>query len=317
MRRRRELVGRKRPIEFQILGITPPAWEPIDSLAVGRLLTWRLAENHQAELVRGALATKFGEEAARFLTGRYPGSAPAILQRQEPSQSLATAVHATGRSGTTSRTARELASPPVSSGWRRARGAATATTGCWPAARRKSGRPILANDPHLQIEFPSVWYEMHLVAAGLDVIGVTIPGVPFVALGHNARIAWGMTATGADVQDLVSRARRRRQEAIDVSRRVGADRDRHRRHSGARPQRRVAVRGLEDAQRPDLRGRRSGLGRAAVVAVAGRPSLGRAAGVFAAVGCRRRSRDRVRGDQPRQRLDVVHRRRSARSPRRR
>ena len=43
---------------------------------------------------------------------------------------------------------------------------------------------------------------MHLVAAGLDVIGVTIPGVPFVALGHNARIAWGMTATGADVQDL-------------------------------------------------------------------------------------------------------------------
>ena len=43
---------------------------------------------------------------------------------------------------------------------------------------------------------------MHLVAAGLDVIGVTIPGVPFIALGHNARIAWGMTATGADVQDL-------------------------------------------------------------------------------------------------------------------
>ena len=50
-----EMVGRKRPIEFQLLGITPPAWEPIDSLAVGRLLTWRLAENHQAELVRAAL----------------------------------------------------------------------------------------------------------------------------------------------------------------------------------------------------------------------------------------------------------------------
>src|SRR6185295_14019621 len=43
---------------------------------------------------------------------------------------------------------------------------------------------------------------MHLVASGLDVIGVTIPGVPFIALGHNARIAWGMTATNADVQDL-------------------------------------------------------------------------------------------------------------------
>ncbi|HUQ89336.1 MAG TPA: penicillin acylase family protein, partial [Vicinamibacterales bacterium] len=78
-----ELIGRKRPIEFQLLGITPPAWEPIDSLAVGRLLTWRLAENHQAELVRGALARKFGDETARFLTGRYPETAPAIVGRQE------------------------------------------------------------------------------------------------------------------------------------------------------------------------------------------------------------------------------------------
>ena len=52
--------------------------------------------------------------------------------------------------------------------------------------RTKGGRALLANDPHLPIEFPSVWYELHLVAAGLDVAGVTIPGVPFVVLGHNA-----------------------------------------------------------------------------------------------------------------------------------
>ena len=52
---------------------------------------------------------------------------------------------------------------------------------------------------------------MHLVATGLDVIGVTIPGVPFIVLGHNARIAWGMTKTGADVQDLSL-------ERIDVAR---------------------------------------------------------------------------------------------------
>ena len=61
---------------------------------------------------------------------------------------------------------------------------------------------MFANDPHLLVEFPSVWYEMHLVAAGLDVIGVTIPGVPFVVIGHNRRIAWGFTNSGADVQDL-------------------------------------------------------------------------------------------------------------------
>jgi penicillin amidase len=83
---------------------------------------------------------------------------------------------------------------------------------------------MLANDPHLQIEFPSVWYEMHIASAGLDVAGVTIPGTPFVVLGHNGRIAWGLTNTGADVQDLYL-------ERIDVGRKrvmangqwVGAD----------------------------------------------------------------------------------------------
>ena len=69
------LTGRRGPIEFQVLGITPAPWTPEDSLAVGRLLAWRLAENHQAELVRGALAAKFGEAAARELGGRYPRTA--------------------------------------------------------------------------------------------------------------------------------------------------------------------------------------------------------------------------------------------------
>src|SRR5688500_18812005 len=65
----------KRPLEFQILGFMPAPWEPLDSLAVGRLLAWRLAENHQAELVRAAIAAKFGTEAALLLSGRYPTNA--------------------------------------------------------------------------------------------------------------------------------------------------------------------------------------------------------------------------------------------------
>ncbi|HUQ87800.1 MAG TPA: penicillin acylase family protein, partial [Vicinamibacterales bacterium] len=199
------MVGRMRPIEFQVLGVTPPDWEPIDSLAVGRLLAWRLAENHQAELVRSALTGKFGESIARQLTGVYPSSAPTILQATPEStstakagsnpgsQHLAAATHVENRGST----------PLPGLEWLMS-GSRRGNSNNWVMAggRTKGGRPILANDPHLQIEFPSVWYEMHLVAAGLDVIGVTIPGVPFVALGHNARIAWGMTATGADVQDL-------------------------------------------------------------------------------------------------------------------
>ena len=95
-----------------------------------------------------------------------------------------------------------------------------------------------------------------------------------------------MTATGADVQDLAI-------ERVDVgkkrsmlSRRVGADRDRQGRHSGARAQHAAAVRSLEDAQRPDLRRGRSRLGSAAVVALARRSSAGGAQRLFDALGCR-------------------------------
>jgi penicillin amidase len=205
----------KRPLEFQILGFMPAPWEPLDSLAVGRLLAWRLAENHQAELVRAAIAAKFGTEAALLLSGRYPANGPAILDGPRPPEippttamagTPPTAIVAERRPSTPARTM------PAGLEWLSA-SARRANSNNWVVANRRTraGRPILANDPHLQIEFPSVWFEMHLVAADLDVVGVTIPGVPVVVLGHNARIAWGMTNTGADVQDLAI-------ERIDVGR---------------------------------------------------------------------------------------------------
>ena len=224
------MTGRRRPIELQILGITPAPWTPEDSLAVGRLLAWRLAENHQAELVRGAVAAKLGETAARELAGRYPADGPTILGGVAVPQEAAafeglrptrasrgsTAPTPTSRDLSTealsakveaaspTRGARPTEAPwPPGLEWLRP-GAKRGNSNNWVVAGRKtkSGRAILANDPHLPIEFPSVWYELHLVAAGLDVTGVTIPGVPFVVLGHNARVGWGITNTGADVQDL-------------------------------------------------------------------------------------------------------------------
>jgi penicillin amidase len=67
-----------------------------------------------------------------------------------------------------------------------------------------SGKPILANDPHLEFSLPSTWYQVHIEAAvaGLNVTGVSLPGVPAVIIGHNQRIAWGVTNLGFDVQDL-------------------------------------------------------------------------------------------------------------------
>ena len=74
----------------------------------------------------------------------------------------------------------------------------------WAVAgsRTASGKPILANDPHLEFSIPSPWYLVHLQAPGLDVTGATIIGLPAVIIGHNDRIAWGTTNLQFDVEDL-------------------------------------------------------------------------------------------------------------------
>ena len=69
-------------------------------------------------------------------------------------------------------------------------------------ARSSTGKPLLANDPHLGLTAPPAWYFAHLSVAGRNVIGATLPGVPAIVLGRNDRIAWGFTNTGPDVQDL-------------------------------------------------------------------------------------------------------------------
>jgi len=87
-------------------------------------------------------------------------------------------------------------------------------------ARSASGKPLLANDPHLGLAAPPVWYLAHLHAPGLDVIGATLPGVPAILVGRNERIAWGLTNTVSDVQDLYLEKRdasfARRDEIIKV-----------------------------------------------------------------------------------------------------
>lgn len=229
-----QATGRRRPLEFQILRMTPAPWTPVDSLAIGRLLSWRLAENHQAELVRYALAARFGLGDALQLSGRYPADAPTVIQgaaaREEPAspgvaaspgpgaalrEGPASPTEAASRNGPPAPAGPASAGPGLPAGleWLEA-SAHRGNSNNWVIAGRRtaSGRPLLANDPHLQLEFPGIWYEMHLVAAGLDVIGASLPGTPFVVLGHNARIGWGMTNTGADVQDLYV-------ERVDVARR--------------------------------------------------------------------------------------------------
>ncbi len=66
----------------------------------------------------------------------------------------------------------------------------------------ESGRPLLSNDMHLPLQIPNTWYEAHLTCGDFDVAGVTLPGTPWVIVGHNRRIAWGFTNLGPDVEDV-------------------------------------------------------------------------------------------------------------------
>jgi penicillin amidase len=69
-------------------------------------------------------------------------------------------------------------------------------------AHTASGKPLLSNDPHLEYSLPGIWYMTHLDVPGIDVSGVALPGAPGIVIGHNQRIAWGITNLGFDVQDL-------------------------------------------------------------------------------------------------------------------
>jgi penicillin amidase len=80
----------------------------------------------------------------------------------------------------------------------------SAASNNWVVAgkRTASGKPLLANDPHLQASAPSIWYMVHLTMPGLRAAGVSVAGLPGIAIGHNEHIAWGVTSLEADVQDL-------------------------------------------------------------------------------------------------------------------
>jgi penicillin amidase len=199
------------PVEHQLLGLEPEPWTPVDSLAIGKLFAWRLGENHTAELLRYALVQELGPRALELFPNP-PEWAPVILpspvraqgrgRRAEGQKAGATADLPPRLTTDDSRlTTRGGGEYPRGLEWLSPDARAMSNSWVVHGSRTATGRPLLANDPHLVLEMPSVWWEVHVVSDGLDVAGVTIPGIPFVIIGHNARVAWGLTNAGADVQD--------------------------------------------------------------------------------------------------------------------
>ncbi len=173
------------PLEHQLLRLRPEPWTPVDSLAISKLFAWRLGENHRAELLRYLLVQELGPRASALFPA-IPDWAPAVFELP-----------------------RTITTPPKNAARRQVPGLewlspdANAMSNAWVlhGSRTASGRPILANDPHLQIEMPAVWWEVQIVSDTLNVTGVTIPGIPFIVIGHNERVGWGLTNVGTDVQD--------------------------------------------------------------------------------------------------------------------
>ncbi len=172
------------PVEFTILRFAPEPWTIQDSLAFAKLMAWVLGGNWESEILRAHVISRFGDDGARVLLPPYPGEHPVIVP--EP------AVSAAFRSAAVLKL---LDLAPRRSGL-------GSNNWVLSGARTATGRPILANDPHLEAQMPSVWYEMHLSGGGSHAIGSTFPGVPGVVIGHNEQIAWGVTNAGPDVMDL-------------------------------------------------------------------------------------------------------------------
>jgi len=184
---------RARPPEFVILGIEPEPWDPVDSLAWGIMMAWDLGANWTTELLRLRLALQMPVARINQLLPAYPGEAmPATADYAALFRGLGLDA---GALQTAWQRLPEIA--PLS-------GVEGVGSNNWVVAGSHSatGRPLLANDPHLKLSAPALWYFARLEAPGLKVAGATLPGLPVVVLGQNEHIAWGFTNTGPDVQDL-------------------------------------------------------------------------------------------------------------------
>ena len=227
--------GGSLPVEFAILRTAPELWRGEDVVACQKSLAWMLSMNWAEELLRVRLSARVGDVGANLLMPSYTPNGPVIVPAETVADPAAAAAPVSGprpggaspvpikprretRDPTQAATEAVLADltaladsvreaapvPPVGGGSNSWVLSGTHTT---------TGKPLLANDPHLGGQAPASWYLAHITGGQLDVIGATLPGMPGVMIGHNQRIAWGITALVGDSQDLFVERVNRRDEA--------------------------------------------------------------------------------------------------------
>lgn len=199
------------PLEFGLLGAKPEPWKPADSLVWSKMLAFNLSSNWSSELENAQIASKLGMAGFNAVKPEYSKPYPSILRlddykgklnmagleppRSKPaviSAALSTAMQSVEA---TAKTLREH----YGMGYENGLGSNNWVVS---GSRTESGKPLLANDPHLGFQAPSLWYLADIKGDTISAIGATLPGVPGVVLGRNEKIAWGATNTAPDTQDL-------------------------------------------------------------------------------------------------------------------
>ena len=182
------------PVEYKILDYEPEPWTPLKSSLLIKYMALVLAGESSDFQMSNTLA-KFGEEEIADLFPAYPDPADPVIPEDrvwnfqpEP----VTRPHRPFRRGAFL----NLSAPKPDT-------VAVSGSNNWAVSGTKtaSGYPLLANDPHLDLSLPAIWYEIQLVSPTVNVYGVSLPGVPGVIIGFNRAIAWGLTNAGTDVMD--------------------------------------------------------------------------------------------------------------------
>ncbi len=180
------------PIEYKLLNYKPEEWKPINCAFLLKLMSETLSGGSDEFLMTNTL-NKFGTAVTQDLFPDHNFQEDPIIPKGTPWNF------------------KPLPVPTVSASFKAQMAANGKPTGKvegigsnnWAVAGSKtaSGYPILANDPHLRLSFPSIWYQIQLSAPGINVYGVSLPGAPMIIIGYNDKISWGVTNTDADVLD--------------------------------------------------------------------------------------------------------------------
>jgi penicillin amidase len=190
------------PVEFRILQYKPAKWSPEDTIVVGKILADALSSTYQQDILLASLQNFDAEKLKELENGVTPYDVVLFGKDAKAKANKASAAAANDDVLRTAAYDLQIRKASLESVGLYAERLAASNNWVISGKRTATGKPILANDPHLRAAAPGIWYLTHLSTPTMRVSGVTFPGVPGVVLGHNEFFAWGATNVGPDVQDV-------------------------------------------------------------------------------------------------------------------